>query len=142
MSDRGPRNLDARRRDARRRGMTLVEVLATIVMVGIVLPVAMEGVSYSLQASDLARQRTEASALAEAKLNELIATGDWQFGGMTGEFGEPWPDYRWGVSAADWQMDSTLKEVSVRVLWTRRGQERVVTLTTLVYQGQTTATGF
>ena len=142
MTDHRPRNLDARRRDARRRGMTLVEVLATIVMVGIVLPVAMEGVSYSMQASDLARQRSEASALAEAKLNELIATGDWQFGGMTGEFGEPWPDYRWGVSASDWQMDSTLKEVSVRVLWTRRGQERAVTLTTLVYQGQTTATGF
>jgi type II secretory pathway pseudopilin PulG len=121
--------------------MTLVEVLATIVMMGIVLPAAMEGVSVAMQASDTARQRSEASALAEAKLAELIATGDWQFGALSGEFGEAWPEYRWGAMAQDWTTDSTLKEVSVSVRWTRRGQERQVLLTTLVYQGQTTATG-
>ena len=124
-----------------RRGMTLVEVLATIAMVGIILPTAMEAVSVAMQASDNARQRAEAASLAEAKLNELIATGDWQFGGVSGEFGPAWPDFRWGAAVNDWQTDSTLKEITVHVLWTRRGQERVVSLTTLLYQGQTTTTG-
>jgi hypothetical protein len=121
--------------------VTLVEVLATIVMMGIVLPAAMEGVSVAMQAADTARQRSEASALAEAKLGELVATGDWQFGALSGEFGEAWPEYRWGAMAQDWATDSTLKEISVSVRWTRRGQERQVVLTTLVYQGQTTAAG-
>ena len=130
------------RRSPRNRGMTLVEVLATIVMVGIVLPAAMEAVSVSMQASDNGRARAEAAGLAEAKLNEIVATGDWQFGNAAGEFGEPWPDYRWGMSVTDWEADATLKEISVRVLWTRRGQDRMVELTTLLYQGQTTTTGF
>jgi type II secretory pathway pseudopilin PulG len=121
--------------------VTLVEVLATIVMMGIVLPAAMEGVSVAMQAADTARQRSEASALAEAKLGELVATGDWQFGALSGKFGEAWPEYRWGAMAQDWATDSTLKEISVSVRWTRRGQERQVVLTTLVYQGQTTAAG-
>jgi prepilin-type N-terminal cleavage/methylation domain-containing protein len=138
----GPFSLQARRRARRRRGVTLVEVLATIVMMGIVLPAAMEGVSVAMQASDTARQRTEASALAEAKLAELVATGDWQFGALSGDFGDAWPEYRWGAMAQDWATDSTLKEISVRVVWTRRGQERQVALTTLVYQGQTGAAGF
>ena len=136
-----PSSLRARGRAHRRRGVTLVEVLATIVMMGIVLPAAMEGVSVAMQAADTARQRSEASALAEAKLGELVATGDWQFGALSGEFGEAWPEYRWGAMAQDWATDSTLKEISVSVRWTRRGQERQVVLTTLVYQGQTTAAG-
>jgi len=51
---------------------------------GIVLPAAMQGISMCLSASLDARQRSEAAALAEAKLTELIATGDWQYGGSFG----------------------------------------------------------
>ena len=125
---------------ARRQGLTLVEVLATIVMVAIVLPAAMQGISACLSASRDARQRSEASALAEAKLNEILATGDWQFGSLSGEFGEGWPDYRWGAGSAAWASDATMAEVYVRVTWANRGLQREVVLTTLVYQGES-ATG-
>ena len=131
----------------RRRGFTLIEVLATIVLMGIVLPVAMHGVSLCMWSAQAARQRTEAAALAEAKLNELLATADWQYGLLSGDFGEAWPEYRWNGAAAEWA-DPTLQELSVRVTWTSRGQERDVTLTTLVYDstaavaaGGTTGTG-
>ena len=63
---------------------------------------------------------------------ELVATGDWQYGLLSGDFGEAWPDYRWSGAAAEWD-DPTLRELSVRVVWTTRGQERDVILTTLVY---------
>ena len=117
----------------RRRGLTLVEVLATIVMMAIVLPAAMQGISLCTATSVVARQRSEAAALAEAKLSELIATGDWQYGALSGEFGEAWPEYRWSGAAAAWASDATMTELSVRVYWTSRRQEREVVLTTLIY---------
>ena len=40
-----------------RRGVSLVEVLATLVLVGIVLPAAMAGVTLSLRAASLARHQ-------------------------------------------------------------------------------------
>ena len=132
-------------RGARRRGLTLVEVLATIVMLAIVLPAAMHGVTLCTATAQAARQRGEATALAEAKLSELIATGDWQFGATSGEFGEAWPEYRWAAGAADWAGDPSIamKELSLRVYWVSRQQEREVVLTTLLYQSETTtATGF
>ena len=122
---------------ARRRGLTLVEVLATIVMTGIVLPAAMQGISICAATAVTARQRSEAAALAESKMSELIATGDWQFGAMSGDFGEAWPEFRWDGSAASWSADSTMTELSVRVAWTSRNQEREVVLTTLVYPTDT-----
>ena len=125
------------------RGLTLVEVLATIVMLAIVLPAAMQGVTLCTATAGAARQRSEATALAEAKLSELIATGDWEFGATSGEFGEAWPEYRWEAGAADWASDATMKELSVRVFWISRQQEREVVLTTLLYPSQATAaTGF
>ena len=120
-----------------RRGITLVEVLATIVMMGIILPAAMHGISLATAASLEARRRSEAAALAEAKLSEILATGDWQFGSASGDFGEAWPDYRWGSSATSWASDATMMEVYVRVTWTSRTLEREVVLTTLVYPSQT-----
>ena len=137
MSGRPRVNLP-RRSIARRRGLTLVEVLATIVMMAIVLPATMHGISVCLSASRDARQRSEAAALAEAKLAEVLATGDWQFGSMSGDFGEAWPDYHWGAGSSAWQADSTMTEVYVRVSWERQGLPREVVLTTLVYAGATT----
>ena len=123
-----------RPRSARRRGLTLIEVLATIVLMGIVLPVAMHGISLCLASASVARQKSEAAALAEAKLNELVATGDWQYGMTSGDFGEAWPEFHWTGGTSAWS-DPTVQQLSVRVFWVGRGQERDVTLTTLVYQG-------
>ena len=112
-------------------------MLATIALMAIVLPVAMHGVSLCMASATAARQRTEAAGLAEAKLNELIATGDWQYGLLSGDFGEAWPDYKWTGGTADWD-DPALSELSVRVYWTNRGTEREVIVTTLVFESQGT----
>ena len=137
--DLGRRHTAARGFAASRRGLTLVEVLATIVMMGIILPAALQGISVCTSASVVSRQRSEAAALAEAKLGELLATGEWQYGGLSGEFGEAWPEYRWEGTATAWSADPTLVELSVRVAWTSRLQEREVVLTTLVYDSTAAA---
>jgi hypothetical protein len=107
---------------------------------GIVLPVAMHGISLCTASASVARQRTEAAGLAEAKLNELIATGEWQTGSMSGDFGPAWPEYHWAGGTSDSAADPTLRQLSVRVFWQSRGREREVILATLVYQGTSTST--
>ena len=113
---------------------TLVETLATLTLVAIILPVAMRGISLATSAASLARRQAEAGSLAEAKLNEMIATDAWQTANLSGDFGLDGPDYRWSADVRDWQ-GATLRQLSVSVTWTARGKPRAVTLSTLVYNG-------
>jgi prepilin-type N-terminal cleavage/methylation domain-containing protein len=122
----------------RRRGFTLVEVLATLLLLSITLPAIMMGFSLSTNAADLARRRTEAGALAESKLNELIATGLWQSGSQTGPFDNS-PDYQWSASASPWgqgqgvQASNIVQQLDVVVSWGAPPQQSI-TVSTLVYQ--------
>lgn len=115
------------------RGFTLLEVLATLVIIGIVLPAAMKGISLSIAAGALAKSNVEAASLADSKLKELVATNAWQGQASSGDFGSDWPDYRWTSMALN--RDEGLIEVDVEVVWIRRGLERSVVVSTLVYGG-------
>ena len=118
--------------DQRRRvrpAFTLVEVLATLVLMGIVIPVAMHGVSIAMSASGNARRTVEAATLAEAQLNKLIATGEWAFGAGGGDLGPQWPDYRWSMATAQREYD--VMEIVLSVTWQDRGKERSVSVSTL-----------
>ena len=117
------------------RAFTLVEVLATLTLMAIILPVAMHGVSIALALAGDAKHRVEAAGLAEAKLNELLATGGLQGPDLSGDFGPDRPQYRWSAEVADWD-EPMLREVTVRVAWTSRNVERSVALTTLLYTGE------
>ncbi len=126
----------------RRRAFTLAEVLATLVLVGLVLPAVMKGISLALAASDDARRRVEAVGLAENKLAEL--TADMTTSGTTtgtgaggGDFGDEAPGYRWESSTTS--VDTSLNELRVRVAWTARGRERWVDLSTYAYLSSATS---
>ena len=114
------------------RGFTLIEVLATLLLLGIVLPVAMRGVSMSLAAASKARHMAEAASLADTKLNEMIATQTWTTSGVSGDFGEQHPGYAWTCQAIS--ADYGLTQITVRVSWLERGQEAFLDISTLVYQ--------
>ena len=118
----------------RQRAFTLVEVLATLALVAIILPVAMEGISLATTMAGVAKQKMEAASLAETTLAELLATGAWQNGDLSGDFGPEQPQYHWIAEVRDWE-GTTLRRMDVHVQWTARGRERSVTLTTLVYTG-------
>ena len=114
------------------RGFTLIEVLATLVLLAIVLPVAMRGVSLALAAASNARHTSEAATLAEAKLNELVVQGQGTVATASGDFAPDHPDYRWLCQNAE--RDYGVSEVAVRVSWTERGQERSLIVSTLAYE--------
>ena len=125
----------------RRNGaFTLPEVLAALVLIGLVLPAVMKGVSLALAASDDARRRVEAVGLAENKLAEMTADAmsSQGSGGGSGDFGDEAPGYQWEATTAS--VDTSLTEISVRVTWTARGAERGVSLSTYAYAGTGTST--
>jgi prepilin-type N-terminal cleavage/methylation domain-containing protein len=116
-------------RATRRRGFTIVEVLATLVLLGIVLPVAMRGISLALRAASNARHMSEATGLAEQKLAELTS-GDLSLaGGSGGDFGADHPGYSWTSQST--ARDYGLTQIDVRVTWTAQAQERGLVVSTL-----------
>jgi general secretion pathway protein I len=125
-------------RRARRGGFTLIEVLATLVLIGIVLPVAIKGATMAMQAASGARHQAEAATMGEAKLNQMIAEGDYAISGGSGTFAPDFPQYRWTVESA--LRDFNVTEVSMTVTWTEQGRDRSVNVSTLIYASNNTTT--
>ena len=121
------------------RGFTLIEVLATLLLLGIVMPVAMRGISIALAAADNARHVAEASALAETKLNDLLTQGVSSASGLTGDFSPDHPEYQWSYQSAP--RDYGVTEVQLRVTWLERGRSRNFDLSTMTYSSDTTTGG-
>jgi len=84
------------------RGFTFAEALAAMVFVGVVVPVAIQGVLIAARAGEAVERREKAAYLADRVLNEAVVTGTWQSGTESGDFGEDWPDYRWTLETRDW----------------------------------------
>ncbi len=110
---------------------TLVEVLATMVLIAIVLPVALRGISLAVGASGEGARRREAAMLAEFKLVELEMAGMTRTFTTAGDFGEDWPDYRWRAEVESWHVPE-LRQLTVWVQWHSGGRRREIQLTTLV----------
>jgi type II secretory pathway pseudopilin PulG len=123
---------DNRVRSARLGGFTFVELLATVVLIGIIMPVAMRTISLCTRLAGQSRREIEAVSLASTKLSELVASKDWETGGRGGDFGTDWPGYQWNAEVSNWT-ESTVRQLDVEVLWTSQGRQRQVTLSTLVY---------
>lgn len=117
----------------RRSGFTLIEVLAALVLIGVVLPVAMKGVSVAMQAASHARHTGEAIELARHKLTELSLSTDSDSYSGSGNFGLDWSEYRYESRMV--ARDYGVNEVTVEVFWKSRGADVSITLSTLAYPG-------
>jgi prepilin-type N-terminal cleavage/methylation domain-containing protein len=112
-------------------GFTLIELLATLVLCAVVLPVALQAISTSVQLGSVTRDRLVASELAQNKMREILATESWVDGDESGEF-ESQPRFTWESWTEDWQ-GSVVKLLHVQIKWTYRGDDRTLQLDTLVY---------
>jgi prepilin-type N-terminal cleavage/methylation domain-containing protein len=119
------------------RAFTLAEVLATMLLVGIVLPVVMRGVSVSLLAAQHARNTALAASLAEAKLTELVTTATWSTSSSSGDFTSEWPEFRWKSETYGRSFSSY--ELVLTVIWTERDIEQSFSCATIVYASGTTS---
>jgi general secretion pathway protein I len=123
----------------RQSGFTLIEVLAAMLIMAVVLPVALRGVSLALAAASNARHLSEASSLAQSKLNELAVEGATGTTDSGGDFMPDHPGYQWQLQTAD--RDYGVTELDLTVTWQERGQNKTLTLTTLVLAGTTGTSG-
>ena len=137
-----------RKRFAAPTGFTLAEVLVTIALIAIILPVVLRGASITAKFAATAKRQSEAVALAESKLNELKVTQAWKGGVMTGSFPDS-PNYQWQAQVQTWNTNSTdivensagntTSELEVIVNWQGSTGVQSVTLSTLVYTPGATA---
>ncbi len=126
-------------RSARSRastGFTLIEALVSLAMLAVILPIAMQGISLALRLGSDAKHRDEAATLASSKLDELTATGSWNTGPTSGDFGAARPGYRWTATTQTW-VDANSTQLTVEVFWTARQVERSVSIATLVNSATT-----
>jgi prepilin-type N-terminal cleavage/methylation domain-containing protein len=136
------------RRARTRRGFTLIEVVFTLLLISIALPVVMNGISISTRAGAFAKRRSEAGALAQSKLNELVSTGLWQ-STLEGDFGPdaPWNGYVWNAELVNWSStmgvngSNVVQELDLHVSWKEGNTPQSVTVSTLVYQSASSLGG-
>ncbi len=105
--------------------------MVTTLMVAIILPVAVKGLTLINNLARTSSDRAIALSLAESKLAEIIVDEDWGNGYAEGDFEdfEYLERYHWNLISTD---TSSVKKLELTVKWTSREVEKTLTLTTMV----------
>src|SRR5512143_57231 len=106
-----------------RAGFTLAEVLAALLFMAIVIPVAVQGLHIASRAGSVAERKAVGARLAETKLNELIVTGQWQSSAQRGTIAEGLRSYSWALHSEPWAEDGAMRLVTVHVSVPVQGQD-------------------
>jgi hypothetical protein len=113
----------------------LAEVLAALVFMAIVIPVALQALSVASRAGELAARKHEAALVAERILNESIVTTNWDKAVQNGTVRQGLRDFRYTMKAEPWNEDPNvydLRLLSVEVAFAVQGQDFTIQLNTLV----------
>lgn len=121
------------------RGFTLVEVLAALLMMAIVIPVAMEGMTTASRAGVLGQRKAAAMRIAERVLNETIIDNQTAQATNSGTITEGETAYPWTMRSEGWSIDA-LTEMTVTVTFTVQGNPYEVSVSTLVAPPSSTVT--
>jgi prepilin-type N-terminal cleavage/methylation domain-containing protein len=113
-------------------GFTLAEVLAALVFMAIVIPVAVQGLRIASRAGVVSERKAMVMRLAESKLNELVVTGQWQSSSQKGTIQEGLRSYAWQLQSEPWSEDGAMRLVTVHVSVPVQGQDYDVQVSTLV----------
>jgi prepilin-type N-terminal cleavage/methylation domain-containing protein len=127
-----------------KKGFTLVEILATFVLIALILPAVMEGISLAMRLGTRSKHKVEASALAESKLAEVLLSGDYSKGDQSGTFetDDSETAYSWNLAVEDWTTEDSMEQLTMTVGWSDSGgTDHSVALSTLVYVEAESETG-
>jgi len=114
---------------------TLAEVLAALVFMAILIPVALEGLSIASRAGEMAARKSEAALVAERILNENIVTTNWNQTVQSGILRQGFRDFRWTLRNDPWNQDpnqDAMRLLAVEVKFAAQGGDYAVRMTTLV----------
>ena len=121
-------------------GFTLAEVLAALLMMAIIIPVAMEGMSVSSRVGVLGQRKAAAMRVAERMLNELIVESQAQQASTSGTALEGETAYPWTMKTQSWSEDAMV-ELIVTVTFTVQGNDYDVSASTLIAPASSTGEG-
>jgi hypothetical protein len=107
-------------------------VLAAMLFMAIVIPVALQGLRIASRAGVVSERRAVVMRLAESKLNELMVTGEWQSGAQKGTIQEGFRSYAWQLASEPWSEDGLMRLLTVHVTMPVEGQDYDVRVSTLV----------
>ena len=112
------------------RAFTLAEVLAAMLFMAIVIPVAVSGLRIASRAGEVAERKGRAARVAERVLEENLATTNWTQSSQSGTVTEGVLQFKWKLSNENWSQD-TMQQVAVEVTYSVQGKDYSVRLTTL-----------
>jgi len=110
---------------------TLAEVLAAMLFLAIVVPVAVEALHVSSLAGEVAARKGAAVRIADRVLNESLVTTNWTGGAQNGAASEGAVDYRWTLTPQSWPVDS-MQMLTAEVKFLAQGKDYSVKVSTLV----------
>jgi type II secretory pathway pseudopilin PulG len=128
-----PSGLGGRTGGARPPAFTLVEVLAALLMMAIIIPVALQGMSIVSRAAVLGEHKVAAMRVADRVLNTQIANlgqGQPVPSSASGTETEGDMTFPWTMQTSPWPTD-TMTEMTVRVTFTLQGHAYEMSLGTL-----------
>ena len=114
-----------------RRGFTLVEVLAAPLLMAIIIPVTMQGMSIASRAGILGQRKVAALRVAERMLNESIVTSQISPTSDSGVTVDGEVSYPWTLESEPWASDA-MTQLTVRVTFSLQGSSYTVSASTLV----------
>jgi len=131
----GTRVINSISNNTHANGFTLAEVMAALVFMAIVIPVALQALSIAGRAGEVAGRKQQASLVAERILNENIVTTNWDKAVQNGTVRQGLLDFRWTLRSEPWNedpYDSNLRLLTAEVLFDAQGRDYSVKLSTLV----------
>ena len=123
---------------ARRRstaGFTLAEVLAALLFMAIVIPVAIEGMHIASRVGTVSERKGEAARVAQRLLAETLVTTNWNQSVQGGTLTEGQRQFAWTMHSDPWTQDpsqNVIRQLSVEVKFAAQGQDYSVRMSTLV----------
>jgi len=111
----------------------LAEVLAAMLFLVIVIPVAMQGLHVASMAGEVGQRKMVAARIGNKVLNELKVTGQLQNTSQRGVVQDRGLTYRWSVNNEPWTEDtlSQMTVATVTVIYMVQGKSYEVKLSTL-----------
>ena len=88
-------------------GFTLAEVLAALLFMAIVIPIAVQGLQIANRAGEVAQRKSEAARVAERVLNENIVTTNYTQSSQGGTIYEGTREFRWTMRNEPWTQNLT-----------------------------------
>ncbi len=116
-------------------GFTLAEVLAALLFMAIVVPVALQGMHVATLAGTVGVRKGEAVRVAQRILDNAILMTNWSATTQGDTTREGIRDFRWTLRNDPWNIDlnqNVIRQLTVEVFFTAQEREYSVRLSTLV----------